>query len=192
MPAKIAIIGQGKVGQALEKGLTRAGHDVRTVGRAPAKVKDAAAWADVVVLAVPFTELDNVLRDLGGAEAGKPLVDLTNVLTPDYRLALGFTTSGAEELQMKTRAKVVKAFNTVFAETMASGKVKGQPLTLLAAGDDAAAKKRVLDLARDLGFDAVDAGPLENARLLEPLGYLNIQLGYTLKMGTGIGFKLVR
>jgi len=56
---------------------------------------------------------------------------------------------------------------------------------------DASAKKTVLDLARGIGFDAVDAGPLKNARLLEPFAFLNIQLGYALGMGTQIGFKLL-
>jgi hypothetical protein len=75
---------------------------------------------------------------------------------------------------------------------MDSGKVGSTGLTALVAGDDAAAKEAVLTLARDLGFEAVDAGPLKNARLVEPLGYLNIQLGYVLGWGTQIGFKLVR
>jgi predicted dinucleotide-binding enzyme len=65
------------------------------------------------------------------------------------------------------------------------------PLTLLVAGDDAAAKETVITLGREIGFDSVDAGPLKNARLLEPLGYLNIQLGYMMKMGKEIGFKLI-
>jgi predicted dinucleotide-binding enzyme len=86
---------------------------------------------------------------------------------------------------------VVKAFNTVFAPHMASGQVKGTSLTLLVAGDDPHAKDEVLALGRDIGFDSVDAGPLRNARWLEALGYLNIQLGYMLKMGTEIGFKLI-
>jgi predicted dinucleotide-binding enzyme len=86
---------------------------------------------------------------------------------------------------------VVKAFNTVFAQHMDSGRLGDQPLTALVAGDDADAKKVVLDLSRSIGFDAVDAGPLVNARLLEPLGALNIQLGYGLKMGTQVGFKLL-
>jgi predicted dinucleotide-binding enzyme len=73
---------------------------------------------------------------------------------------------------------------------MDSGQVNGQPLTAFAAGDDAGAKAAVLGLARDIGFDAVDAGPLENARLLEPLALLNIRLGYGLKMGADIGFRL--
>ncbi len=117
---------------------------------------------------------------------------MTNALTPDFQLALGCTTSGAEELQKKApSAKVVKAFNTVFAQNMGTGEVKGTKLTMFAAGDDQPAKEQVLGMGRDIGFDAVDAGPLANARWLETLGYLNIQLGYMLKMGTEIGFKLV-
>jgi hypothetical protein len=62
---------------------------------------------------------------------------------------------------------------------------------VFAAGDDADAKAQVLQMARDIGFDAVDAGSLQNARLLEPLGYLNIQLGYVLGLGPNIGLKLI-
>jgi predicted dinucleotide-binding enzyme len=89
---------------------------------------------------------------------------------------------------------VVKAFNTVFAMHMSTGKVKNTPLCLLAAGDDPAAREAVLLLARDIGFDAVDAGPLTNARWLEAFGYLNIQLGYVVNRGLGpnMGFALIR
>ena len=69
--------------------------------------------------------------------------------------------------------------------------MKGEQLTAFVASDDGAAKKTVLDLARGIGFDAVDAGPLANARLLEPLGFLNIQLGFVLGLGSEIGVKLV-
>jgi 8-hydroxy-5-deazaflavin:NADPH oxidoreductase len=119
---------------------------------------------------------------------------VTNALGKDG-LAVGFTTSGAEELQKKLpRARVVKAFNTVFAQTMSTGKVKGTALLLPVAGDDAKAKQAVLDLGREIGFDAVDAGPLANARLLEPMAFLNIQLGYVINkgLGTAIGFSLTR
>jgi hypothetical protein len=113
-------------------------------------------------------------------------------LTEDFQLAVGFDTSGAERLQERApAARVVKAFNTVFAGTLDRGEVKGQQLTVFAAGDDEEAKRSVLELARSIGFDAVDAGPLRNARLLEPMGYQNIQLGYTLGMGAEIGLKLV-
>jgi predicted dinucleotide-binding enzyme len=107
-------------------------------------------------------------------------------------LAIGFTTSGAEELQNKLpKSRVVKAFHTVFAPHMDTGKLGDQRLTTFVASDDASAKKAVLELARGIGFDAVDAGPLKNARLLEPLAFFNIQLGYVLGMGTQIGFKLL-
>jgi predicted dinucleotide-binding enzyme len=190
---KVAIIGKGNVGSALERGFKKAGHDVRAVGKDPGAVREASGWGEVVVLAVPFPAIDETLREMGDAVSGKVLLDVTNALTPDYRLALGCTTSGAEELQKKApRAKVVKAFNTVFAQNMASGQVKGEKLSLFVAGDDAAAKGKVLALGREVGFDAIDTGPLQNARWLETLGYFNIQLGYTLKLGTDIGFKLVR
>ena len=102
------------------------------------------------------------------------------------------STSGGEELQKALpRARVVKAFNTVFAQHMSRGSAVGQQLSLFAAGDDAAARKTVLELGKAIGFDAIDAGPLKNARHLEPLGYFNIQLGYVLGNGPDIGFKLV-
>ncbi|MGC4119693.1 MAG: NAD(P)-binding domain-containing protein [Myxococcales bacterium] len=193
MKTKIGIIGNGNVGSALERGLKQAGQEVKSAGNDPAAVRGVADWAEVIVLAVPFGALGEVVKTAGSALDGKVVVDVTNALNPDMSLALGFTTSGAEELQKKVpRARVVKAFNTVFAQNMGTGHVGTQPLTALVAGDDASAKGVVLELAKGIGFEPVDAGPLQNARLLEPLGYLNIQLGYVLGMGTGIGFRVVR
>ena len=192
MKPKVGIIGDGNVGRALSRGLERAGYQVRTVGKNPGQVKETGGWADVVILAVPYGAIDEAISELGDGINGKTLVDVTNALTGDMQLASGCTTSGAETLQRKARgAKVVKAFNTQFASHMDSGAVDGQQLTTFAAGDDASAKEQVIRLARDIGFDAVDAGPLQNARLLEPLGYFNIQLGYALGLGTAIGLKLV-
>jgi predicted dinucleotide-binding enzyme len=189
---RIGIIGNGNVGSALERGLKRAGCDVRAVGSDRQAVRDTAAWADTVIMAVPFRAVDDVVRAASDALEGKTVVDVTNALDDKMNLALGYTTSGAEELQKKLpKAHVVKAFNTVFAKHMDDGKLGDEPLTAFAAGDDANAKADVLALERAIGFDAVDAGPLRNARLLEPLGYLNIQLGYGLKMGTDTGFKLM-
>jgi predicted dinucleotide-binding enzyme len=189
---KISIIGDGNVGSGLARGLEKAGHSVSTVGRDPARVAQVAASGEVVILAVPFGAHDQVAATIRAAVDGKPVVDVSNALTPEFKLALGYSTSAAEELQKKLPgAKVVKAFNTVFAGTMDSGKVKGEQLTAFIAGDDADAKQTVLDLARVIGFDAVDAGPLANARLLEPLGFLNIQLGFVLRLGSEIGVKLV-
>ena len=184
---KIGIIGSGNVGSALQRGLAKAGHEARTSDSKNAK--EVAAFGEVLFLAVPFGALDAVVRELGESMAGKVVVDATNALSQDSQLALGFSTSGAEELQKKIpKARVVKAFNTVFAQHMDSGKVGGATLTVFAAGDDEAARKTVLGLAQGIGFDAVDGGPLKNARLLEPMGYFNIQLGYVLGMGTDVGF----
>ena len=188
---RIGIIGNGNVGSALGRGLKRAGHDVRSVGNDKRAIRETASWAEVVLLAVPFAAIDGVVREVGGVVEGKVLIDVTNALDANMGLAVGFTTSGAEELQRKVpKVRVVKAFNTVFAQHMDSGRLGDKPLTAFVAGDDASAKISVLELAREIGFDAVDAGPLKNARLLEPLALFNIQLGYVLGMGTQIGFRL--
>jgi 8-hydroxy-5-deazaflavin:NADPH oxidoreductase len=190
---KIGIIGDGNVGSALARGLKRAGHDVRAVGKDRTAIRETASWGEIVLLAVPFAVIDDVVKEVGNAVEGKTLIDVTNALDANMSLAVGFTTSGAEELQKKVpRARVVKAFNTQFAQHMDSGRLGDQRLTIFVAGDDVAAKNDVTELATAIGFETVDAGPLANARLLEPLGYLNIQLGYVLGLGTQIGLRLVR
>jgi predicted dinucleotide-binding enzyme len=192
MKPKIGIIGSGNVGTALKRGLEGAGYEVKSAGRDPKGVRATTAWGEILILAIPFGAIDDALHEMGDAVHGKVLLDVTNALTPDYQLALGCTTSGAEELQRKApKVKVVKGFNTIFAQNMSTGQVKGERLTLFVAGDEGTAKNLVLSAGRDIGFDPVDAGPLKNARWMETLGYFNIQLGYTLKMGTEIGFKLV-
>jgi len=190
---KIGIIGDGNVGSALQRGLTKAGHDVKAVGNDPAAIRETARNAEIVILAVPYGAIDDVVRNVAGEVDNKVVIDVTNALKPDFSLAVGLTTSGAEELQKKLPgSRVVKAFNTVFAQHMDGGRVKGEQLTVMAAGDDADAKKVVIDLAKGIGFDAVDAGPLQSARLIEPLALLNISLGYMFGLGMDIGFRLVR
>ena len=190
---RIGIIGDGNVGGALAKGLTRAGHEVKAVGKDPAAVRGVADWAQVVLLAVPYGALESAVQEAGRGLEGKTVIDATNALGPKMELAVGFQTSGAEELQKRApAAKVVKAFNTVFAQHMETGLLGDQRLSAFVAGDDPGAKAETLELARDIGFDPVDAGPLQNARLLEPMGYLNIQLGYVLKLGTQVGLSLLR
>lgn len=190
---KIGIIGNGNVGGALARGLARAGHDVQAVHNDPAKIRETAAWAEIVLVAVPFEAIDDVVETAGSSLSNKTVIDATNALDSQMKLAVGFTTSGAEELQKKLpAASVVKAFNTVFAQHMEFGKLGDQPLTAFIAGDDEDAKSVVKDLARDIGFDPVEAGSLANARLLEPTAYLNIQLGYMLGLGTDVGITLAR
>ena len=187
---KIAIIGNGNVGSALERGLKRAGHDVRATGHE--NVRETVEWGELIMLAVPFGAIDDALQTMSDAVNGKVLIDVTNALDDNMALVIGCTTSGAEELQRKApRAKVVKAFNTNFAQHMDSGYVGETALTVLAAGDDEGARETALKLAREIGFDAVNAGLLQNARWLETLGYLNIQLGYVVGHGTATGFHYI-
>ncbi len=154
MKQKIAIIGKGNVGSALKRGLERAGYEVRNSGKGT--VKETATWGEVVIIAVPFTAIDAVLHELGNSIDGKVMVDVTNALSQDMRLALGFSTSGAEELQRKApSARIVKAFNTVFAQHMDTGRVLGQQLTVFAASDDQPARLTALELGKAIGFDAV-------------------------------------
>ena len=161
-----------------------------------AGIRDAVEAAEMVLIAVPYGAVKGILSDLGSLLNGKVVIDATNALSPDYSsLALGFSTSAAEEMQkLVPKAKVVKAFNTVFAAVFASQNpvISGKKVSVFFAGDDKDAKDKVADLILKMGFDAVDAGPLKAARNLEPLALLNINLGYGLGHGTSIGFSLLR
>jgi predicted dinucleotide-binding enzyme len=186
---KVAMIGDGNVGTALSKGLVRAGYEVQAIGKVPEKVRELARWGDIIVLAVPFSERADALKEMGDAFAGKPLVDVTNAFGREDTIT---QKSGAEELQEMARtAKVVKAFNTAFAHTMSTGQVLGDRITAFVAGDDNQAKERILRMARDIGFDAVDTGGLKSARWIEALGLFHIHLGYGQRMGPDTGFKLI-
>jgi predicted dinucleotide-binding enzyme len=191
---KIAIVGKGNVGSALGTGLKRAGHEIRFGHRDPNEsVLAATKWGEIVMLAVPFNAVRSTVQEIGSSADGKVLVDVTNALGPNMELAVGFTTSGAEELQkMLPKARVVKAFNTVFAQNQSTGKLGQDSLTAFIAGDDSNAKQVVMQLAQDIGFEPVDVGPLKSARYLEPMAVLMIGLGYGMKMGTKMGLKLLR
>ncbi len=192
MSQKIAIIGNGNVGSALQKGAEKAGCEVRTTGADPNDVRAAGTWGDLIILAIPASARRDAIENLGDVK-GTTLIDVTNLLNEDWSYAGDLDKSGAEQVQeWAPAARVVKAFNTVFAQNMTTGKVKGRSLSLLVAGDDPDAKKQVLDLGNAIGFEPVDVGPLSNARYVEALGFLNIQLGYgPTKYGTDIGFKLI-
>ena len=130
-----------------------------------------------------------------GSLAGKVVVDVTNPLTADYMgLTIGHATSAAEEIAKAVPgARIVKAFNTVFASVLAEGpNLDGTKVPVFVAGDDAAARDAVAQLAKSAGFDVIDAGPLKNARYLEPLAGLNIYLGYGAGLGTSIAPTFLR
>ncbi|QQG40130.1 MAG: NADPH-dependent F420 reductase [Candidatus Aenigmatarchaeota archaeon] len=206
----VSILGTGNVASNLAKGLSKSGYAVMLGSRTPAEakkkmgalpadvtvgtLKEAAKFGDVIFTAIPFASLPETIEAIGPENLrGKIIVDNTNVLTPSFEWAIGFSTSGAEELaKLVPGARVVKAFNTVFAEHMGVGTLGKEKLTVFAAGDDEASKNVVRTLAESIGFETVDAGPLKSARYLEAMGILNITLGYGLKMGSRIGLRLVK
>jgi predicted dinucleotide-binding enzyme len=174
---QIAVIGAGNVGRALASSLTRAGHDVTISAAHPEHATEAAAEAganaDLVVLAVPAQSVSRIASDLGSNLDGKVVVDVTNRPTPSPD---GAATSIAEELQSRIpAAKVVKAFNTVFASRQANPSVGGIAPDGYVASDDEGAKETVLDVVESMGFRPVDAGSLAAARTLEGMAWLNIQ-----------------
>ena len=189
---QIAIIGAGNVGRALATSLTRAGHDVTITAEHAANAVEAAsqsgatagtsnqaaaAGADVVVLAVQSQAIGQIAADMGSSLDGKVVIDVSNRPTPT---ADGASTSIAEELQTRLpAARIVKAFNTVFASRQASPTVAGISPDGFVAGDDASAKQTVLDVVESIGFRPVDAGSLAGARTLEGMAWLNIQRNLT-------------
>jgi predicted dinucleotide-binding enzyme len=206
---KVTVIGAGNMGTAFVKQLTAAGHDVRVTGRnadttrrlaeqfaaSAVPASTAAQDADVVILATGYADAADALRAVS-PRAGQVVVDITNPLTADYSgLSLGHTTSAAEEIAKAVpAARVVKAFNTLFAQVLSDGADfgDGRTVPVFVAGDDAQAKETVSALARSLRFEVVDAGGLKNARYLEPLAGLNIYFGYGAGQGTVIAPTWIR
>jgi predicted dinucleotide-binding enzyme len=207
---RIAILGAGNVGGALGESWARHGHEVffgvrnpyatevhallrRCGPRARAEsVADAVRSAAVVVNALPWPATPGVLENLD--LAGKVLLDCANPLKADLSgLEVGTTTSAGEMVAGWAKgAKVVKIFNTTGFANMANPSYGGEPVTMFYCGDDAEAKRTAADLARDIGFDPVDAGPLSNARLLEPCAVLWIWLAIKGGVGREFAFKLVK
>jgi 8-hydroxy-5-deazaflavin:NADPH oxidoreductase len=206
----IGMIGSGNVGKALGETWLKKGHRVRFsyshdikklqayasslgANASAGSPAEASAFGKVVVLATPWSAVEDALREVGSLN-GKTLVDCTNPLKPDLSgLAIGHITSAAEEVARRVPgAKVVKAFNTTGAENMRNPQFGPGRATMFVCGDDSGAKSVVVGLARDAGFEVVDAGLLTVARLLEPLAMLWIHLAYGQKMGTGFAFTLLK
>lgn len=200
----ISIIGAGNMAKGLAARFANAGHTVTIASRDGAKagaaareigsgvssasIAAAAQSADVVVLAVPYYAAADVI-EAGGGFAGKIVVDITNPMTADFSgLSIGHTTSAAEEIQKRApNARVVKAFNTIFAQVLQNGgKAAEQPATVFVAGNDVSARTAVVELAQSAGFDTLETGSLATARYLEPVAALNITFGYGLGHGTDI------
>jgi NADPH-dependent F420 reductase len=208
---KIAIIGAGNVGSTLGKAWAEKGHDIFFGVRHPrddktrqlvdsigpkvhaGTIPEAAAFGEVVVLATPWQATEAAVEQAGDL-AGKVLIDCTNPLKADLSgLEVGLSTSGAEQVSRWAKgARVFKAFNTTGFNIMADPVIDGTRTVMLVCGDDEAARPTVLQLASDIGFDAVDAGKLVQARLLEPWAMLWISLAFRGSLGRDFGFALLR
>lgn len=207
----IGIIGAGNVGGNLGQRWAAAGHQIKFGVRNTSKpevvallkqagpqasagtVAEAAAFGEVVVLTTPWPATHAAIQSAGDL-AGRIVVDCTNPLKPDLSgLTLGHTTSAAEQVaQWATGARVVKCFNTTGADNMAKPQYGSDRAVMFLAGDDPAARATVKRLGEDLGFEMVDAGSLEIARLLEPVAMLWIHLAYKGGFGRDFAFKLLR
>ena len=204
---KIAIIGSGNVGKALAKSGVKAGHTVTlsatstesaaaaakaTGARAAHNNVDAVAGADLVIIAVPYDKLGDVFRGLGSSVDGKVVVDATNHINVQNPGEVLGGLSNAEEIQKRhPNVQVVKALNYAFAARMAEPSVDGTSLDGFVAGDNPAAKDKVLELVKSFGFRPVDAGPLVMARVLEGMALLNVSLQIRHSWPWQNGWKLV-
>ena len=198
---EITILGTGNMARGIGTRAVAGGHDVTLLGTEQAHAEELAAElagpvkagtvgdpiaGDVVVLAVWYPISREVVERYGDQLDGKIVVDITNPLDVDaFEPIVPGAGSGAEEVaQAAPDAKVVKAFNTTFAGTLAGGgEVAGEPLDVFIASDDEDAKRTVAGLVEDAGLRPVDAGPLRRARELEALGYLH--MGVQEPLGTG-------
>lgn len=208
---KIAVIGAGKVGSALGSGWAKAGHTiifgVRDVNKADLKAlcartgataltsAEAARQGDVVVLALPWTVAESVVKALGHLK-GKIIIDAMNPLVmKDGVLGLerGFTTSGGEAVaSWLPGSMVVKTFNQVGAEMMMAGDRFLTPPVMFLAGDDITAKATVAQLVSELGFEVLDAGELKSARILEPFAMVWINQALFRGLGRNWAFGILR
>jgi len=195
---KVGFIGSGNVARALGALLKSAGHDVAFGGRTSSDdggvvaVANAVSGADLVVLAVPFLATRELLPALAGSLDGKLVVDATNPVNADWSpMLLGQESSAGEEVaRMLPGARVVKAFNTVFADVMRADRMTraGQRVTCFVASDHESAADAVAAIAQGAGFAPHKVGPLKVARHLEAMAHLNIQLAVGMKGGTNAAF----
>lgn len=207
---EIAIIGAGDVGSTLGRLLAKKGHQImfgvrnlqshnvlnliRSInsGVKVGTIGEAASFADVIVLAIPWMAVQETIKSAGDL-SGKILIDPTNPIKADLTgLIIESSTSAAEEIAKWAKdSKVVKAFNSIGAKTLDNLQFGLVRADAFICGDDFKSKTVVKKLATEIGFDTVDAGPLINARVLEYLALLWIDLAYGRQMGPNIAFKLL-
>lgn len=191
--AHITIIGTGNMADAIGGVLAAGGSTVEYISQD--ETGTAPLNGDIVVLAVPYPALDAIVAAYGSQFDGKTVVDITNPLNFETfdALVVPVGSSAAAELQAKLpAAKVLKAFNTTFAATLASKQVGGLQTTVLIGGDDAAAKTQLAEAITAGGVGAIDAGALTRAHELESLGFLQLTLAASEKIGWTGGFAVAR
>jgi NADPH-dependent F420 reductase len=180
--AHLSIIGTGNMGQAIAAVTGQGGHTVQLLGSADI---DTEVTGDVVVLAVPYPVVSDVIAQRGEQLAGKVVVDITNPLdfeTFDSLVVPADSSATAEIAAALPQSRVLKAFNTNFAGTLAAGTVGPLTTTVLIAGDDTDAKSTLAGIVTSGGLNAIDAGPLARARELEALGFVQITLAANEKV----------
>ena len=188
--AHVSIIGTGNMGSAIASVISRSGNTVELFG--PTDV-DKPLTGEVVVLAVPYGAVADIIAQRGEQLAGKIVVDITNPVdfaTFDSLVVPADGSAAAEIAAALPQSRVVKAFNTTFAATLASGTVGEQPTTVLIAGDDVDAKSLLAGIVTAGGLRAIDAGSLRRARELEALGFLQITLAVGEKIAWTGGFAV--
>jgi 8-hydroxy-5-deazaflavin:NADPH oxidoreductase len=189
--AHVSIIGTGNMGQAIATLAAKGGNSVELIGSSDT---GTPVTGDVVVLAVPYPAIADVLGTRADSLAGKVVVDITNPLdfaTFDSLTVAPDGSAAAEIAAALPQSRVLKAFNTNFAGTLAAGSVGPLPTAVLIAGDDAAAKALLAGIVTAGGLRAVDAGSLRRARELEALGFLQLTLAAGEKISWTGGFGLV-
>jgi NADPH-dependent F420 reductase len=188
--AHLSIIGTGNMGQAIAAVAGKGGHTVQLLGEDDSEVQ---VTGDIVVLAVPYPAVADVIAQRGESLAGKVVVDITNPLnfeTFDSLVVPADSSAAAQIAAALPQSRVLKAFNTTFAATLAAGTVGPLTTTVLIAGDDADAKSTLADIFTSGGLQAIDAGSLKRARELEALGFLQLTLAVNEKVSWTGGFGI--
>ena len=189
--AHVSIIGTGNMGQAIAGIVTKGGNSVEVFNQSG---PDTSVTGDIVVLAVPYPAVADVIGKRVDQLVGKVVVDITNPLnftTFDSLTVPADASAAAEIAAALPQSHVLKAFNTNFAATLASGSVGPLPTTVLVAGDDADAKALLAGIVTAGGLHAIDVGALSRARELEALGFLQITLAAGEKVSWTGGFGVV-
>ena len=189
--AHVTIIGTGNMGQAIASVIAKGGSTVELLNQSDA---DKQISGEIVVLAVPYPAVADIVAKRGDQLAGKIVVDITNPLnfeTFDSLVVPADGSAAAEIAAALPSSRVLKAFNTTFAGTLASGAIGGLATTVLIAGDDADAKSLLAGVVTAGGLRAVDAGSLKRARELEALGFLQLTLAASEKISWTGGFATI-